>query len=127
MSTPTEIVGRYLSLALGGREPSVADQLIGSQALRTRHDAFLAAFPDLSVTPHLMVDAGEFVAVHLSGRASHLGQFQGMPPTGRAWTASCTAIYRVAGGRIVDFWVNWDLLAILEQIGGVRRREHSTA
>lgn len=127
MSTPIEIVRRYLSQALGGREPSVADELIGSDALRTRHDVFLAAFPDLSVTPHLVVGAGDFVAVHLSGRASHLGQFQGLPPTGRTWTASCTAIYRVVDERIVDFWVNWDLLAILEQIGGVRRAEPSMA
>jgi hypothetical protein len=29
----------------------------------------------------------------------------------------------VQGGRIVDSWLNWDLLGILEQVGGVRRAE----
>lgn len=66
------------------------------------------------------------VAVHLVGQGTHLGLFQGIPATGRRWSASCTALYRVHAGRIVDFWINWDELAILEH-GGVARRAPASA
>ena len=68
-----------------------------------------------------MLAEGDRVAVHLAGCGTHLGLFQGCPPTGREWAASCTAIYRIDEGRIADFRVNWDLLAVLEQLGCVER------
>jgi predicted ester cyclase len=84
---------------------------------------FLAAFPDLEVETNLIVSDGDLVAVNLTGRGTHERTFQGVPPTGRQWAATCSAFYRVTDGRIADSWVNWDLLAILEQVGGVRRAE----
>jgi predicted ester cyclase len=48
-------------------------------------------------------------------------------PTGRRWAATCSAFYRVVDERIVDSWMNWDLLGILEQLGGVRRAETASA
>jgi predicted ester cyclase len=84
---------------------------------------FLEAFPDLEVTTNLIVAEGDLVAVNLVGRGTHKGMFQGVPPTGRRWAATCCAFFRVADGRIADAWVNWDELGILEQIGGVRRAD----
>ena len=40
---------------------------------------------------------------------------------GNAWDAPCTAVYRVESGRIAEAWVNWDLLALMEQVGAVER------
>jgi hypothetical protein len=40
-------------------------------------------------------------------------------PTGKTWKATCNAHYRVANGKIVDFWVNWDWLSIMQQLGAV--------
>jgi predicted ester cyclase len=47
--------------------------------------------------------------------------FQGCPATGREWSASCTAIYRIEHGRIVDFSDNWDWLGVMEQLGTIHR------
>lgn len=116
-----DIVKRYLREVLGGEGPGTVEELIAGEAVRANVTAFRAAFPDLSVVTHLVVGDGELVAVHLSGRATHRGIFQGVPATGRTWTASCTALFRVEDGRISDAWVNWDLLAILEQLGAIRR------
>ena len=33
----------------------------------------------------------------------------------------------IRAGRIVDNWETWDLLGILEQIGGVRRADSASA
>ena len=75
----------------------------------------------------LLIAQGDLVAVHLQARGTHQAVFQGIPATGRTWTAGCTAIYRVERGRISDFRINWDLLGILEQVGGITRGASASA
>ena len=72
-------------------------------------------------TTNLVVAAGDLVGVTTIGRGTHVGPFHGFAPTGRQWSAPATALFRISGGRIVDHWVTWDMLGILEQLGAVRR------
>lgn len=118
MTTARDVVERHLA----GEEDLLADE-----TLRQREDAFRSAFPDAKVTAELVVAEGDLVSAHLTGRGTHLGTFQGCPPTGREWTASCTAIYRVESGRIAEAWINWDWLAVMEQLGSVERPETVSA
>ena len=118
MTTARDVFERHLS----GEEGLLADE-----TLRQREDAFRRAFPDAEVAAEVVVAAGDLVSAHLTGRGTHLGTFQGCPPTGRRWTATCTAIYRVEAGRIAEAWINWDWLAVLEQLGGVERVETVSA
>jgi predicted ester cyclase len=127
MDDPRTVVRRYLSDVLVGGNARTAKRLIANEPFRQRVAAFRRAFPDLSVEPDLLIAEGDLVAMRAIGRATHLGTFQGIAPTGCSWSATCTAVYRVQGGAIVDAWVQWDLLAILEQIGAVRRSAAATA
>ncbi|MGH2455721.1 MAG: ester cyclase [Candidatus Limnocylindria bacterium] len=122
-----QTVERYIALVLNGMEPDAAAALIAHAVLRRRASALRAAFPDLAVTTALLIADESWVAVHLTGRGTHTGIFQGVPPTGRSWAAGCNAIYRVQAGRIVESWEMWDLLGILEQLGGVRRAATASA
>ena len=121
------VVERFLREVLSGQGPASTSELVSNEAVRQRMESFRAAFPDLVVMTHLIVANGEYVAVHATGRGTHRGIFQGVRPTGRSWTATCSALYRVADGRIADSWINWDLLAILEQLGAVRRPADASA
>lgn len=120
-------VERFLEEVLNGDRPGAGDRLIANAGLRRKVEAFREAFPDLSVAPQLVIADGEYVAVHLTGRGTHRGIFQGVPATGRSWAASGSALYRVEHGMVVDMWENWDLLSILEQLGGVRRSPTASA
>ncbi len=126
-SRPVEIVCRYLTDVLTGGNLSALDELVSDRDLKQRVLSFRRAFPDLAITSRLLISEGEFVAVHITGQGTHRGFFQGVPATGRTWTAGCTALYRVEDRGIVDAWVNWDLLAILEQIGGITRAATASA
>lgn len=117
------VVERYLDEVLNGHDLAALEELVADETLKQRVQRFLEAFPDLEVTTNLVVADAELVAVNLTARGTHEGTFQGVPPTGRRWAATCSAFYRVADGRIADSWMNWDLLGILEQLGGVRRAE----
>jgi predicted ester cyclase len=127
MSAPVTIVERFLAEVMSGGRPASASDLIDSDPLQQRVDAFRKAFPDLQVAAIRVVNDGPMVAAHLVGRATHTGVFQGAPPTGRVWSSTCTAIYEVRDGRIVDFWLNWDTLDIVEQLGVVRRSAEASA
>jgi predicted ester cyclase len=116
-----EVVRRYVAEVLNGGGSGAAERLIADETLRQRVAAFKSAFPDLRVTTHDLVAEGDLVAGRFTGRATHAGVFEGCPATGRVWTAGCTALYRVEGGCITDSWVNWDLLAVMEQLGAVHR------
>ena len=116
--TSREVVERYLS---GDGE------LVADETLRRRDEAFRSAFPDAAVRVDQVLADGDLVAVHQTASGTHLGTFQGCPPTGREWSATCTAIYRVESGRIAEAWINWDWLAVMEQLGSVQRVETVSA
>ena len=96
--------------------PAVMDPI-----LRARTRVYRIAFPDLTAKLHHLSVDGEWVAVHAIGRAHHAAAFQGCPATGRVWSAGCTAIFQVAQNRVINGWVTWDQLSILEQLGAVER------
>ena len=121
------VVEGYIRQVLNGEMSDARASLVANAGLGRKAAALRAAFPDLSVTIQRLFSSGADVAVHMTARGTHQGIFQGVPPTGRSWAASCSAIYRVRDGRIVDGWENWDLLTILEQIGGVTRATTASA
>ena len=127
VAAPAAVVQRYLDEILDKGDLALLELLISSEALRARVRTFRRAFPDLRIATELLIAQGDLVAVHLQARGTHQAIFQGVPATGRTWTAGCTAIYRVEHGRISDFRVNWDLLGILEQVGGITRGATASA
>lgn len=119
--TPRDVVRRYLSEVLGGARPESADELLANDELERRTNRLRNAFPDLETETHVLLAEGGLVAAHFVGRGTHLGLYQGVPATGRAWEARCTAVYRIEGARIADAWITWDTLSLMEQLGAVER------
>jgi predicted ester cyclase len=52
------------------------------------------------------------VAVRYTARATQAGELFGVPPSGRTVTITGIEIYRLAGGRIAEYWAeaNWSEL-----------------
>jgi len=120
-SDAAEGVERFLLEVLNADGAAGLDEVVRNAVLRQKVIALRTAFPDLRAEVTQIVRDGDMVAVHATATGTHRGVFQGVPPTGRRWSSSFTAVYRIADGGIVDFWETWDLLGILEQLGGVRR------
>jgi steroid delta-isomerase-like uncharacterized protein len=115
------IVERYIQEVISGTGPAMAEDLVKNEVMRQRLAALRSAFPDLRLSINQLFGDRDLVAVHATASGTHRGTFHGVPPTGRRWQASYTAILRVSDGRIDDFWDNWDLLSITEQLGAIRR------
>lgn len=78
-----------------------------------------AAFPDLHESIEALVAEGDRVAVRATRHGTHRGPFMGLPATGKAVTVPTMYILRVVAGKIVEAWLNWDMLGLLGQLGAV--------
>jgi steroid delta-isomerase-like uncharacterized protein len=68
-------------------------------------------------TVHDVVAEGDTVVVRWTNAGTHVGEFAGIPATGRAFTIGGIDIYRVAGGRLSEHWHQIDQLSMLGQLG----------
>lgn len=77
----------------------------------------LAAFPDLRITIEDQVVAGDKVATRWVAEGTNSGSFGGVPPTGRRVRVNGLILDRVADGRIVERWEQWDQAGMMQQLG----------
>jgi predicted ester cyclase len=89
----------------------------GIEGVRAFHTMQFAAFPDRRTTSLDMIAEGDKVVHRLSGEFTHQGMFLGIPPTGRHVTWSCIDIWRIADGKIVEHWVEADMMGLMQQLG----------
>lgn len=62
---------------------------------------------------------GDKVATRWTCRGVHSGPILGLRPTQRAARVAGISIDRVARGRIVERWVQWDALGLARQLGAL--------
>ena len=48
---------------------------------------------------------------------THTGAFMGHPPTGRRFHAGGIDVFRIAEGKLVERWGQFDTLGMLQQLG----------
>ena len=81
--------------------------------------AFFTAFPEQHVTVEDLIAEGDKVVSRYTFRATHQGEFMGVPPTGKGMTVSGIMISRFAGGKWVEDWDSPDALSLMQQLGAI--------
>ena len=79
--------------------------------------SFHAAFPDAHLTVEDMIAEGDKVATRFTYRATHKGEFMGIPPSGKQVTFTGIRIFRFDGGTIAEQWGESDNLGFMQQLG----------
>jgi predicted ester cyclase len=77
------------------------------------------AFPDVRMTVEDGFAEGDKVVVRWTGRGAHTGELMGIPPTGKQVTVTGIDVYRVAGGKLVERWGEFDQMGMMQQLGVV--------
>ena len=80
---------------------------------------YRSAFPDLRFTIEDMVAEDDKVCIRVGISATHKGELLGIPPTEKQLTFTAMELYRLAGGKIDEQWVNVDTLSMMQQIDAV--------
>ena len=97
----------------------------GREGLKHLIAAYFAAF-DIHYTSEFLVAEGEMVAAYDTFRFRHTGAFQGIPATGKEATLTSTDIYRIVDGKIVEQWVEANMLSLMQQLGLLPTPGHGT-
>ncbi len=69
------------------------------------------------MTIDLLIAEGDLVTVRATVRGTQSGPLGNLPASGKEITVSYTNVYRIRGGRIVEYWVSMDRLSMMEQLG----------
>jgi steroid delta-isomerase-like uncharacterized protein len=101
----------------GSPEPISREELL--QALLMYEEAF----SDQKYTIIDQVAEGDRVTTRTTWEATHSGEYQGLPPTGKRVLVSGIAISRIEDGQIVERWLEVDRLGWMQQLGLVPHSE----
>ena len=94
-------------------------ELEGLESARQFVASMRSAFPDFQYTVEDEIAEGDRVVNRWTVSATHEGEFQGIPPTGKPVRITGISIYRVADGRLVEGWTSADMLGLLQQLGAM--------
>jgi steroid delta-isomerase-like uncharacterized protein len=78
---------------------------------------FSTAFSEIHYTVEDQVAEGDKVATRVTLRATHSGDFQGLPPTGKQIAVSGLTLERIRDGKIVERRVSFDQMGMMQQLG----------
>jgi len=113
-------IQQYLEAISGkAKPPALVNQYIADsdEALKQHIAGAEAAFPHYAMITEDLIAEGEKVVVRFTMRATHQGDFMGIPATGRPVNVPGIIIYRVADGKIVEHWMHFDAMAMMQQLG----------
>jgi steroid delta-isomerase-like uncharacterized protein len=100
-------------------DPSTPDFGKGPDSEKRRASLYRNAFPDIHLTIEDVIAEGETVMTRWSCRGTHKGDLNGIAPTGKHITLSGVTIARVSNGKLMEGYVNWDALGMMQQLGVV--------
>ncbi len=90
---------------------------LGAGTRRQFLESIFQGFPDGRWTIEDQITEEDKILTRWTFTGSQTGRFMGILPTGRQLTVSGTTIDRIADGRIVEEWEEWDTLGMMQQLG----------
>ncbi len=89
----------------------------GPEGVRIDISGFRTAFSDLHLEIDECFEAAERVVYRFTARGTHDGPFMGVAPSGRRVEVQGIGIDRIAHGKTVERWVQYDSAGLFQQLG----------
>ncbi|MCH7737715.1 MAG: ester cyclase [Chloroflexi bacterium] len=129
-----EVVSRFIEEFKNNANHGIVDELMspdfvhhltdprlpaGREGIKVLGQVIVAGFPDVHASVQELLADGDKVIERTQTSATHTGEFNGIPPTGKqvGWTE--IHIYRLVDGKIAEQWSEIDLLGLLVQLGAI--------
>ena len=111
---------------------ALAEWLDGIEGVKRAVAALRAGCTDVRVLDREdTITKGGKVAVRWVLTATHTGDLFGIPATGRRFTITGISVFRMdpngPDGKIVELWVQWDQVGLMQQLGAVPERAAAAA
>ncbi len=126
-----EVIRRYWNGKWNERRPEILDELQsadvayhgtsmsmnGIDEYKQVYCDFLSAFHDTQVAVEELIAEDDTVMSRVSLKGTHKGEFDGIAPTGQAFTVSAFTVFHLVNGKIVEEWEAFDELGLMQQLG----------
>ena len=122
LEAAAEMLSPTLKVHLAGA-PSALDRASFMQFGKMWH----GAFPDEQSTIEDQIAERDTVVTRLAATATQTGAFQGLPATGKQIRVTAIWIDRIADGKIVERWSQFDQLGVMQQLGLIPMPEQTAA
>jgi steroid delta-isomerase-like uncharacterized protein len=93
------------------------DRNLGVAGFKQMIAGLLAAFPDLRLAIEDQIVAGDKVATRWVAEGTNSAPFGNAPATGRRVRVDGLVLDRIADGRVVERWEQWDQAGLMQQLG----------
>ena len=110
-----------------GSDPTVPGGIHGPAGLKQFMSSYRSAFPDLQFTINEILATGDTVVARWTGTGTHLGLFNGIPPTGNKGSVTGISVMHFANGKLAEDFVNWDTIGLMRQLGLIPDATPATA
>jgi steroid delta-isomerase-like uncharacterized protein len=100
-------------------DASTPDVGRGPESEKKRVTLYRTAFADMRLTIEDLIAEGETVVARWTCRGAHKGDLNGIAPTEKQIAISGVSVVRFTGGKMVEGWINWDALGLMQQLGVV--------
>ncbi len=111
----TEEIGELVSDDYDEHDP-LPGQGVGREGVLDRFSMLSSALAPRFTVDDVIAEADR-VVVRWTNSGTHVGEFAGIPPTGRTFTIAGIDIYRVADRKLAEHWHVIDQLSMLGQLG----------
>ena len=99
------------------RIPTLPEPIRGPEGMKGFINRVRTGIPDAKFTIERQIAEGNRVASRWYMEGTHQGLFMGVEGTGNTVKDQGVDIFTMAGGKIVEVWVNEDGLGLLKQVG----------
>lgn len=90
---------------------------MGRGEVEAFYRGIFAAFGSPQLVFHDVIEAGTSVTIRFTMTGTHVGEFMGVPATGRAIALPGLTILRFDGSAVGERWSCADMLGLLAQLG----------
>lgn len=89
----------------------------GRETVRQQIEELREAFGEFSATVEETIAEDDRVAMRVTLRGTHEGEFMGIEPTGEEFEVQNMVFTRIEDGKIAERWVQPDMLGLMQQLG----------
>jgi steroid delta-isomerase-like uncharacterized protein len=95
--------------------PSTGD---GRADLKAAIDRVSKSLSDSTFAIEDTIAESDRVVVRVTASATQVGEFMGMPPSGKRYSIGEIHIFRLRDGQLVEHWDQLDAMGMMKQLGG---------
>jgi predicted ester cyclase len=119
------VVDELIDRKYVGYDPALPEPLLGPDGFKENIATYRAAYSDARITVDEQIAEGDKVATRWTGRGRHDGDLMGVTPTGKQVKVSGLTLSRLANGKVIEEYTNWDTFGMMQQLGVVPELAHA--